>query len=340
MTSSTEAEQPVPLDRIKRSNSLDAGGAVLRALARSPHYNENLHQLDETQPVPPLDLDAPAHPSWYEFWVVKWEVPRKLFHCITGFVVLGLYVFKLDVNAVVRILFYMFLVIASADVLRLNSPAFERFYESVLGILMRSGEKERVNGVIWYLVGVMVSLRLFPEDIAAVSIIILSWCDPCASTFGRLFGKRTPALPAPFFARRKSLAGFIAASLMGMLVSYMFWGTSIARIGERSTGLSWEPNGVATFGTKRVPGALRTGWRGIHHGFAVSDVSMSSRLREFSSRNAPAIPPLVMYISCGLIAGFTEALEMGGLDDNISIPILSGFLIWGMLWVWGWIVTA
>lgn len=186
----------------------------------------------------------------------------------------------------------------------------------------------------------MVSLRLFPEDIASVSIVILSWCDPCASTFGRLFGKRTPSLPSPLFARRKSLAGFVAATIMGSFVAYLFWGTSIAQHGERPSGLSWTPGGHARFGTSLMPDELRTGWRGFSRGFASADANLGERMKGLLQPQAPAIPPMAMYISCGLIAGVTEALEMGGLDDNISIPILSAFLIWMMLWVWGLMSTA
>lgn len=181
----------------------------------------------------------------------------------------------------------------------------------------------------------MVSLRLFPEDIASVSIIILSWCDPCASTFGRLFGKNTPSLPSPLFARRKSLAGFVAASVMGTFVAYLFWGTSIAQHGERSSGLSWTPGGRARFGTSLMPDEWRTGWRGLSRGFASTDASLGDQTRALFQSQIPAIPPVAMYLACGLIAGVTEALEMGGLDDNISIPILSASLIWMLLWVWG-----
>ena len=65
----------------QRSNSRDTGGAVLRALARSPHYNENLHRED-LKPVPALDLNDKTGGSMYANLVYEWEVPRKLFHCI------------------------------------------------------------------------------------------------------------------------------------------------------------------------------------------------------------------------------------------------------------------
>ena len=320
----TKAEATSTESRPSRPNSLDTGGAVLRALARSSHFREGFRQPVE----PETDMQQSTIASAYEFWVKNWEAPRKMFHCITGFAVISLYISGIDVDKIVSVLFYTFVVIASLDLLRLNSPTFECAYESVVGFLMRDFEKERVNGVIWYLIGVMASLRLFPEDIACVSIIILSWSDPSASTFGRLFGRQTPSLPTPIFARRKSLAGFMAATLMGSFVGYLFWGTSIAARGERSTGLSWAPNGHATFGSLQMPDPARTGWRGFSVGFAANPPSTTLS-------KSPALPSLAMYIACGLIAGFTEALDLGGLDDNISIPVLSGLCIWAVLWLWG-----
>ena len=323
----------------QRSNSRDTGGAVLRALARSPHYNENLHRED-LKPVPALDLNDKTGGSMYANLVYEWEVPRKLFHCITGFVVLYLYKMNVNVDVIIRTLFNIFLVVASADLLRLNSPTFERFFESILSVLMRESEKERVNGVVWYLIGVMTSLHFFPEDIASVSIIVLAWCDPAASTFGRMFGKCTPSLPGGIFARRKSLAGFLAAWAVGSLIAYLFWGAGIAKAGERASGLSWEPASNAMFGTALMPDALRTGWRGFARGFAVTDSNFAERLRNLTRPRIPAMPPILMFTLCGLIAAMTEALELGGLDDNVAIPILFSFLLWFSLWAWGQIMSS
>lgn len=312
---------------------------MLRALARSPHYNENLHRED-LEPVPALNLNDKPGKSMYAHLVHEWEVPRKVFHCITGFVVLYLYRMNVNVQIIIQTLFYIFLVVASADLLRLNSPTFERFFESVLSVLMRESEKERVNGVVWYLVGVMTSLHFFPEDIASVSIIVLSWCDPAASTFGRMFGKRTPSLPGGIFSRRKSLAGFLAAWMVGSLIGYLFWGAGIAKAGERASGLSWEPGSNAMFGTKLMPDSLHTGWRGFAHGFAVADPNFAVRLKNLTQPRIPAMPSILMFALCGLIAATTEALELGGIDDNVAIPILFSFFLWFSLWAWGLIMSS
>lgn len=168
----------------------------------------------------------------------------------------------------------------------------------------------------------------------------LSWSDPAASTFGRLFGRHSPRLPSPPFAARKSAIGFVAATLVGMLVAWLFWGTGIAAAGERSQGLSWTPGGRALFGTAIAPGFAHTGWQGVQRGFATRQGNaLLNKVSGVLAGEPSAMPPALMYISCGLIAGVAEGLEMGGIDDNVSIPILSGLGIWGMLWAWGRLFT-
>ncbi|PWN52554.1 hypothetical protein IE53DRAFT_384997 [Violaceomyces palustris] len=283
-----------------------------------------------------------------------WEIPRKIFHSSIGGFVLMLYLYGTDLNVIVTNLSYFLAVVVTADVIRLNNQDFEWLYEKVLGFLMRESEKEKVNGVVWYLVGVIFSLHFFPEDIACVSIMILSWCDTCASTFGRGFGKYTPPLPTPPFASRKSMAGFIAAIVSGSLTAYLFWGTSIAQSGQRFQGLSWSqgPDSQATFGNACLfdPASSTTGWKGFGRGLVppspfhnpssdplASSLASGQGLARSCAENAriPSMPLWLLMIGTGLVAGFAEGMELGGLDDNLSLPILSAIGIWLMLWVWG-----
>lgn len=61
--------------------------------------------------------------------------------------------------------------VTAVDVLRLNFPAFAEIWEAYLGFLMRESERDKINGVIWYLVGVIFVLALYPRDVAVVSIL-------------------------------------------------------------------------------------------------------------------------------------------------------------------------
>ncbi|SNX86551.1 related to HSD1 - ER membrane protein [Melanopsichium pennsylvanicum] len=295
----------------------------------------------------------------------SWEIPRKIFHSSIGFMVLHLYLSGTNLNAIVRSLSYFLGIVVTADVIRLNNDDFERLYERVLGFLMRESEKDKVNGVVWYLVGVIASLHFFPEDIACVSIMILSWCDTCASTFGRAFGRYTPPLPSPPFARRKSTAGFLAAIISGALTSYLFWCTSIASAGVRTNGISWSGSGYAhpaIFGTDRVPGAAGTGWESLSVGFrGQSGAGLLPRASGLSAQylgadsiakgklgtdalpiynDVPGMPWWLLTLGSGVIAGVAEGLELGGVDDNLSLPILSATGIWTFLYSWGRLATA
>lgn len=187
----------------------------------------------------------------------------------------------------------------------------------------------------------------------------LSWADTCASVFGRLFGRYTPPLPSPPFAARKSLSGFIAAIIAGSLTAYLFWGTDIAKNGERFDGVSWNSHGAVLGAT--APGPWNSGWTGWTWGIRghlpsdLADNAHSGRLNaawDAASRaasrlaqgtiisQAPAMPLPLLCIGSGIVAGVAEGLELGGVDDNLSLPILSGIGIWAWLFVWGRLAVA
>ena len=325
----------------------DASGLRSRLSATAPAANKSVAKPSKKRSKSSSGSASAAKKSW--------EIPRKIFHSSIGGIVVYLYLSNADLHIIVRNLTYFLGVVVTADVIRLNNPSFELLYEKVLGFLMRESEKEKVNGVVWYLIGVITSLHFFPEDIACVSIMILSWCDTCASTFGRLFGRYTPPLPSPPFARRKSLAGFLAAIVSGALTSYFFWCTSIAARGERPNGISWSGSGLAhpaIFGTARASGITGTGWQGWSSGFAgqsgsglepnlfsapylTPDSVASGKLGSDAIRDVPGMPWWLLTIGSGLVAAIAEGLELGGVDDNLSLPILSATGIWAMLYAWG-----
>lgn len=122
----------------------------------------------------------------------------------------------------------------------------------------------------------------------------LSWADTAASVFGRLFGARTPPLPSPPFAKRKSLAGTLAAGVVSCLTAALFWATPIAEYGRRSELATDSSSGSAS----------------------------------------PALSLPVLCIGSGIVGGIAEALELGGVDDNLSLPILSALGIKGVALLW------
>ncbi|KAG6902097.1 hypothetical protein C0995_004449 [Termitomyces sp. Mi166 len=248
---------------------------------------------------------------------IDWEIPRKLLHSSIGFGTVYLYMTNGDVKTVIFLLWTALAVIIPADILRLRSPGFERIYERCLGFLMRESEKKTTNGVIWYILGVNFVLTFYPLDVATVAILILSWGDTAASTFGRLYGSRTPPLPSrtPILrlplAPRKSFAGFIAATITGAAIAFGFWGLVAPVRGDLTwtwdTGVLASPSapasilpalGITGSGLAGAGGLLGLGW--------ISGVA-------------------------GFVSGVAEALDLGSLDDNLTLPIISGGCILGFL---------
>ncbi|KAL8310051.1 hypothetical protein RB597_010052 [Gaeumannomyces tritici] len=255
----------------------------------------------------PLGL-IPIHRHWRTF-VHKHEVPRKFLHVSIGFVVVWLYLHGTQADAVWPWLLAALVPISAVDLLRHHHPGFNRFYVSVLGALMRESEFSGYNGVIFYLLGALIVLYCFPKDVGTVGTLLLSWCDTAASTFGRLYGAYTPRI-----RRGKSLAGSSAAFLVGVATAASFWG--------------WL---VPTYGP--LPGDEAFMFRG--------SLSLPPAVAEplgLSAAQATVSGPValgVVSLWSGFVAAASEVVDVFGWDDNLTIPVLSGFFIWGFLKAFG-----
>ena len=134
-----------------------------------------------------------------------------------------------------------------------------------------------------------------------------------------MYGPLTPPLPSSFripltnthvplpFARRKSLAGFLAAAATGALIAFGFW-TVLAPLGERPPSLPFSDSHTPSFFAKLGVVSLVTG---------------------FISAFSEAIGMLLLLTSrCDLSLIIHPSLDIGTLDDNLTLPILSGGGIW------------
>ena len=174
---------------------------------------------------------------------------------------------------------------------------------------MRESEvNDKYNGVIFYLLGAWAALRFFPKDVAVMGVLLLSWCDTTASTIGRLYGRFTPRI-----RRGKSLAGSSAAAIVGIATAVTFWGIIVPRYwGLEDTfmfrGVLGLPEPV-----KLLLGQTGQG-KGVLGGWAAIGI---------------------LSLWTGLVASLSEVVDLFGLDDNLTIPVLSGIGIWGFLKVFG-----
>lgn len=258
------------------------GSSYWRNLSRSPS---------------PMGL-IPIHKDFRAF-IHKHEVPRKALHVSIGFVTLYLYYIGVQTSQIHPVLLTLLIPIFSVDVIRFQWPAFNDLYIRVLGPFMRESEAhDRYNGVISYLAGLWATMYFCHKDVAVMSVLLLSWCDTAASTFGRLLGKYTPKV-----RRGKSLAGSIACFVFGIGAAILFWGIIAP---HTDPSLNRGKNAFAFTGSLHMPASSRS--------------QLGRNQATISGWPALAI----MSFTSGLVASVSEAIDLWGLDDNLTIPVLCG----------------
>lgn len=173
---------------------------------------------------------------------------------------------------------------------------------------MRESEVDGWNGVIWYLLGAWTVLYFFPKDVGVMGVLLLSWCDTAASTFGRLYGRYTPRI-----RRGKSLAGSAAAATVGALTAGFFWGWMVPRYGF--------DDGFMFRGTLTLPALVREGFLGP--------------TTESRGSVEGWIALGIVGLWSGFVASASEVVDIFGWDDNLTIPVLSGLGLWGFFKVFG-----
>ncbi|KAI1432063.1 hypothetical protein GGR50DRAFT_689217 [Xylaria sp. CBS 124048] len=322
-TRANEVKSEIPTvahpDRDSNSNSVDDAASLSNGATKSVDgflappllaagSSTAWNWRDFSRSPSPLGL-IPIH-RHFQTLIHKHEVPRKALHVSIGFFVYWLYVTGTQTSSVPPYLMAALVPIATVDFLRHKYASLNRLYVKYLGALMRETEYAGWNGVVFYLLGAWIVLRFFPKDVSVVSVMLLSWCDTAASTFGRLYGRYTPRI-----RRGKSLAGSLAAFLVGVTTATWFWGSLAPRTGP-FPGDDLHP--FMFQGVLRLPTLLSN-----MLGFDESAVL----------RGPAALG--VMSLWSGLVAAGSEVIDLFGWDDNLTIPVLSGVGIWGFLKLFG-----
>ncbi|RAO64864.1 uncharacterized protein BHQ10_000876 [Talaromyces amestolkiae] len=279
----------------------------------SPYTSLQDRWRDLSRSPSPLGL-IPLHQD-YRVFIHKHEIPRKLLHVSIGFMTLEFYRRGIQTFEITPWLLSLLIPIAATDLLRHRYERVNQLYIRSLGALMRESEVKGYNGVIWYLLGAFIVLRAFPKDIGVMGVLLLSWCDTAASTFGRLYGKYTLKL-----RQGKSLAGTVAAFFTGVATALFFWGAFVPSVGAFPN----DPEDAFMFRGRLnyFPESIRNliGWAG-------SD--------DQSSIITGPLALGVMSVVSGIVAAGSEFVDLFGWDDNLTIPVLSGLGFWGFLKFFG-----
>jgi diacylglycerol kinase (CTP) len=309
MSGLSEAKPSATVSSSKSLQVTANGGATNGHLSPSSAAKTGWSWRDLSRSPSPLGL-IPIHRQWRSF-VHRHEVPRKLLHVSIGFFTIWAYVSGMQTSQITPYLIGALVPVATADYLRFTFPSFNRVYVRVLGALMRETEYDAWNGVIWYMLGVWIILSFFPKDVGVVGVLLLSWCDTAASTIGRAYGRYTPRI-----RKGKSLAGSLAAFLVGIVTAISFWGWLAPYPGQSAI----DKGGPFMFtGTLRLPSIIQD--------------SLGLTEAQSSITGGPALA--VMSLWTGFVASASEVADIFGWDDNLTIPVLSGIGMWAFLKVFG-----
>lgn len=143
---------------------------------------------------------------------LKNEIQRKLIHFGSGIIpILVLFYgreFILPILSVITILFVL------VDIFKSKINWMKKIYTNLFKTIVRKNEFENLTGATWVLIGNLIVLIIFPENIAIFSMFILCISDSFAAIIGKYSGQTR--------LMSKSLQGSIAFFISGLLVSIFF----------------------------------------------------------------------------------------------------------------------
>ncbi len=138
------------------------------------------------------------------------ELRRQSFHALLGVViVLGVLYGFLDVKRLLLV-FIAGIVISSLSV-RYKVPVISWFLDQ----FDRKGEKIPGKGAMFFLLGSLIVLALFPQGIALASVLVIAFGDSVATLVGMHLGRIKSIT-------RKTLEGFFSGAFAGFLGALFF----------------------------------------------------------------------------------------------------------------------
>jgi dolichol kinase len=145
---------------------------------------------------------------------LSFEIRRKLFHVSTGTGLLLL--IEQKILGLPHLALMVFVVFISGLLLKkIKNPLFQFF----LDLLERQENQQNLplKGVVYFLLGIALSLILFPQSVALAALLILIVGDAVSNLVGRRFGK----VLHPFSAK-KCIEGNLAGAICGGIAAAYF----------------------------------------------------------------------------------------------------------------------
>ncbi len=113
---------------------------------------------------------------------------RKLYHVLGGIGLLSLY-YLLGREHALAFYAVLFCLVLAGDIMRLKVPSVNRFVYARFGSFIRTNEEHKLTGTGPYVLGIGLSLFLFPPEIATAAVCFLAFGDVAATSIGERYGK-------------------------------------------------------------------------------------------------------------------------------------------------------
>ena len=115
------------------------------------------------------------------------EVYRKLIHISSSSIPISIFLFG-KINVLPWLIFFA-LLFPLLDYIRRYALFLKKIYYYLFGFVTRKHEENAFSGATWVFIGSAVTLLLFDEKIAIISLLIMSLADSAAAIIGIKFGK-------------------------------------------------------------------------------------------------------------------------------------------------------
>ncbi|MGW8268023.1 MAG: diacylglycerol/polyprenol kinase family protein [Longimicrobiales bacterium] len=134
---------------------------------------------------------------------------RRVFHAVSGSALVLVFLANLFRDrTLVASLGALLVILLLLDLFRLAIPELNRLFFRSFILLASPREATRPASSTWYVLGILLTLILFPRDAALAGILVLALADPAASAVGQRWG------------RRKLGAGTVEGSLTFTVVAF------------------------------------------------------------------------------------------------------------------------
>lgn len=149
----------------------------------------------------------------------KLKFLRKVLHSFSGVLALVFYFFPHQENIFAFSLAILIIVSLLFDALRLTFVHINEFVFKYLSFLFVERDKHKINSAIFYYGSCLLTIKLFPVDIAAIAILYLSVGDTAAALGGIYFSRWIPyRIPKT----SKTFIGSFFFVLVSMLIGLIF----------------------------------------------------------------------------------------------------------------------